>query len=70
MNEAARQDVLGRALEADEVRLLAAYETLKELLATDLAVRSPAVAANVKEAVSALWVAVDQLALTDDRPEV
>lgn len=63
MSEA--QDLLGNPLTGSEQKLLAAYEALKALLGEDL---SPAARANVAEAIAALWQAVNDLALTDDRP--
>ena len=64
-NDATRQDLLGHDLTAEEARLLEVYRELESLLALDL---SPTAEANVKEAVAALWQAVNNLALTDDRP--
>ena len=61
-------DVLGTPLTAGERRLLAAYGQLKALLEDEGL--APAVRANVAEAVAALWQAVNDLALTDDRPAV
>ena len=61
------QDLLGRPLTESERRLLETYEQLKALLALDL---PPTAAANVREAVAALWQAVHNLLLTDDRPDV
>ncbi|MHC5011418.1 MAG: hypothetical protein ACYTG6_10770 [Planctomycetota bacterium] len=63
----AASDVMGNEMTAAEERLLAAYEQLKALLEEDL---SPSANANVREAVAALWQAVNNLALTDDRPDV
>ncbi|MDJ0520469.1 MAG: hypothetical protein QNJ90_00185 [Planctomycetota bacterium] len=65
MSEA--QDLLGRPLTDTEQKLMAAYETLKALLDEDL---GPSERANVAEALAALWQTVNNLALTDDRPEV
>jgi hypothetical protein len=59
------KDVLGQPLTETEARLLAAYRDLGALLEADLA---PAARASVAEAVAALWQAVNDLALTDDRP--
>lgn len=64
---AAAADVLGTPLSPAEKALLAAYEQLKALLAHDLA---PCAEANVKEAIACLWNAVNDLALTDDRPAI
>lgn len=61
----AGKDILGQPLTEAESRLLAAYEQLEALLAEDLA---PTARANVAEAVSSLWQAVNNLGLTDDRP--
>ena len=63
----AGKDVLGNDLTAEEARLLEVYADLEGLLALDLA---PCAQANVKEAVAALWQAVNDLALTDDRPRL
>ena len=60
-------DIQGRSLTADEQALLSAYETLKGLLDRGLA---PCAAANVREALAALWQACNDLCLTDDRPNV
>jgi hypothetical protein len=63
----AAKDLLGRPLTGVEQRLLAAYEGLKTLLREDL---PPCAAANVKEAIAALWQVVNDLALASDRPDV
>lgn len=63
----APKDLLGKKLTPAEVRLLAAYENLKALLHEDL---PPCAAANVKEALAALWQVVHDLALVSDRPDV
>jgi len=59
-------DLLGRPLEALEARLLEAYGSLEALLSEDL---PPTAHANVAEAVAALWQVVNNLALTDARPQ-
>lgn len=61
------RDLLGCPLDPVERRLLDVYARLTELAAEDLA---PCVAANVKEAVAVLWQALNDLALTSDRPDV
>jgi hypothetical protein len=61
------KDLLGRNLTPAEKRLLAAYEDLKALLQEDL---PPCAAANVKEALAALWQVVHDLALASDRPDI
>lgn len=61
-------DILGNPLTDSDRALLAAYETLKGLL--DDGSQPPAVTCNVKEAVASLWQAVNDLGLTDDRPDV
>ena len=58
-------DLLGAPLTAAEAKLLAAYEGLKALQGEDL---SPTAQAAVAESLAALWQAVNNLALTDDRP--
>lgn len=60
-------DIQGRALTDDEKALLDAYEALKALADRDLA---PCGAANVREALAALWQACNDLCLTDDRLDV
>lgn len=61
-----KTDILGTPLTAVEVQLLAVYEATEGLLAhKDL---TPSVECNVKEAVAALWCAVNDLCLTDSRP--
>ena len=60
-------DIQGRPLTEDEQALLSAYEALKGLLDRDMA---PCAAANVREAIAALWQACNDLCLTDDRPDV
>jgi hypothetical protein len=65
MPDAPATDVLGTPLTQAEQALLAAYEQLKALLALDL---PPCAEANVKDAIACLWNAVNDLALTDDRP--
>lgn len=60
------KDLLGREMTDEEVALLDAYEQVKALRQLDL---SPAAAAGVDEAAAALWVVVNDLALTDERPE-
>ena len=62
------RDLLGREMTESEKALLAAYEELKRLLdRDDLA---PCTRANVAEAIAALWQAVNDLALVEDRPSV
>ena len=63
--DALDRDLLGRELTPEEARLLAVYRDLESLLELDL---SPAAEANLKEAIAALWQAVNDLALIDDRP--
>ena len=60
-------DLLGRPLSALEQQLLASYDGLLALLGQDL---PPSVAANVREAVAALWQVVNDLALPRPRPDV
>jgi hypothetical protein len=60
-------DLLGRPSSAVEARLLEAYRGLLALLEEDL---PPCADANVREAAAALWQVVNDLALTDDRPEL
>jgi hypothetical protein len=60
------KDLLGREATPTERRLLKALKACEELLAEPLA---PAVAANVKEAAAALWIAANDLALVTERPE-
>jgi hypothetical protein len=67
MSEAAT-DLLGNPLTDGERRLLAIYEQLVALREEDDL--APAVRANVAEALAALWQAVNDLALTHDRPDV
>ena len=59
------KDLLGNDLTAEEARLLAVWEQLKALRDDDL---SPSAHAAVEEAVAALWQAVNDLALTEERP--
>ena len=59
------KDILGNDLTAAERLLMEAYEGLKSLLEEDLA---PSVRSNVAEAVASLWQALNNLALTDERP--
>ncbi len=61
-------DVLGTRLTDDERALLTIYESLKAMLARENL--APHVDANVREALAALWQAVNNLALTDERPRV
>ena len=61
------KDLLGGDLTPQEGRLLAAWEQLKALLDDDL---PPSARAAVEEALAALWQAVNDLALTDERPPV
>ncbi len=61
------KDLLGADLTQAETKLLEAYDVLKALLDEDL---SPTADANVREAIASLWQAVNNLALTDDRPDV
>ena len=67
MSQERTTDVLGSPLTDAEAKLLSTYESLKELLGESL---SPCARANVKEALAALWIAVNDLALTDDRPDI
>ena len=59
-------DILGTPLTALEQQLLSTYETTAALLERDDL--TPAVEANVKEAVAALWCVVNDLCLTDTPP--
>jgi hypothetical protein len=60
------KDLLGREATPTERRLLSSYRALDAVLAEpDLA---PCVAANVREAVAALWQAVNDLGLRFERP--
>ena len=61
------QDLLGRDLTETERRVLDLYRALLALLETDL---PPNVDANVREAAAAMWQSVNDLALTDDRPDL
>lgn len=63
----ARTDLIGRPLAEAEGRLLATYEELVALLDLDL---PPTAEAAVRESVAALWQAVNNLALTEHRPDV
>ena len=68
MADTTSTDLLGHPLTGFEKELLATYEALKALLRhDDLA---PCASANVKDAIAALWNAVNDLALTDDRPDI
>ena len=64
------RDLLGRDLTAAETRLFEAYLKTKSLLDEDTIDDglAPCVRANVAEAVAALWQALHDLALTDERP--
>jgi hypothetical protein len=62
-----RKDLLGRPLGAEETALLDAYERCLALLDLDL---PPTARAAAEEAAAALWQAVNNLALLDDRPEL
>lgn len=68
MAEDHRTDLLGRPLTGFEEALLGVYEDLKALL--DHEGLAPCAVANVKDAIAVLWNAVNDLALTDDRPDV
>jgi hypothetical protein len=59
-------DILGNPLTAGESRLLEAYGVLQALHAD--AELSPTAQANVAEAIAALWQALNNLGLTDERP--
>lgn len=61
------KDLLGNDLTPEEARLLAVWEQLKALRDDDL---PPSARAAVAEAVAALWQAVNDLALTSERPGV
>ena len=65
MSNATETDIQGRPLTEDEAALMAAFRTLQALAERDLA---PCAAANVREALAALWQACNDLCLTDDRP--
>ena len=60
------KDLLGNDLTEEEAALLDAYEQVRALRQLEL---SPAAEAGVAEAAAALWVVVNDLALTDERPE-
>ena len=63
-----RRDVLGGPLSEPETALLDAYGQLLALLERgDL---PPCAETGVREAVACLWQSVNDLALTDDRPEL
>ncbi len=61
-----KTDILGTPLTATEEQLLSTYEAVQALLEIDDL--TPSVECNVKEAVAALWCAVNDLCLTDSRP--
>ena len=60
------KDLVGREMTPVERRLVVALRGLEGLLKEDLA---PAVEANVKEALVALWIAVTDLGLRYERPD-
>lgn len=62
------KDVLGNELTASEQRLVEAYGVL-QALHEDPGL-SPTAKAGVAEAIASLWQALNNLALTDDRPPV
>ena len=62
------KDLLGNEYTAAEVAILEAYEALKALL--DHEGLAPAVEANIRESIASLWQAINDLALTDERPDV
>ncbi len=66
-SSAAQKDLLGREMTTTEQALLRAYHVVLALLEREDDL-SPTEAANVKEAASSLWQAVNNLALTDERP--
>jgi hypothetical protein len=59
------KDLVGSPLTGAEQKLLSAYRTLEALLEEDLA---PSARAAVAEALASLWQALNNLALSDDRP--
>ncbi len=61
-------DLLGRELTDTEAAVLAAYDGLKALLERDDL--APCTRANIAESLACLWQAVNELALTDDRPDI
>jgi hypothetical protein len=67
MSDAPPTDLLGRPIPETERRLLDLYRGLLALLERDLA---PCAEANVREAAAALWQAVNDLALSDERPDL
>lgn len=60
------KDLAGREMTPEEKRLLKAYDAVRALLEQEGL--APAVAANVKEAAAALWIAVNDLGLRAERP--
>ena len=60
------KDLVGREMTPAERKLLRALKGCEDLLKEDL---SPAVEANVKEALVALWIAVNDLGLKYERPD-
>jgi hypothetical protein len=58
-------DLVGATMTPAEQKLMSAYRTLEALLEEDL---SPCARAGVAEALASLWQAVNDLALTDERP--
>lgn len=60
-------DIQGRPMTDDEQALMSAYDTLKALVEREAL--APCAAANVREALAALWQACNDLCLTDDRPD-
>jgi hypothetical protein len=64
----AGRDLLGRPMTEDERHLLDVYEALEALAQVETL--PPCAHANVLEALATLWQAVNDLALTDDRPSV
>lgn len=58
-------DLSGNPLTGSEQKLMSAYRTLEALLEEEL---SPSARASVAEALASLWQAVNNLALSDERP--
>ena len=65
MSEA--NDILGSPMTDAEQKILAAYRTLEALQGEDDL--SPTMAAGIAEATACLWQVVNNLGLTDDRPQ-
>ncbi len=63
------KDLVGRDMTPVETKVLRLYRSLCALLREEGANLAPTTTANLREAAAALWVLVNELGLSTDRPD-